>query len=142
MLTATRKADRAEMVRQLQELATRVGARVDLTAEGSNAFYTRGFHITLNRDGLNASLGVDGGGRNEKNGDYVVSWHMDTDCDKRLSSHFEVLCGHDSVNRYHRRKATGVLRTFPFVLLHLRQCFATLADGTAYEQPQLERVEP
>ena len=82
MLNPTKKVHRMEMARQLRELAGRTGATMTLREEGSHPiFHDREFRVTLNRNGLNVSIGVDGKGQNGRDNTYVINWHMDTGCD-------------------------------------------------------------
>ncbi len=138
MLKATLKAHRKEMVRQLTTLAAEHGATISVTPEGSTFYTKRGFHTTLSRDGLNVNISVHGDSVNGRNDDHVASWHMDTDCDKRLSGTFKVAC-RDIMSR-NPHKATTVTHGFESMLLTIADGFDCVADGTAFDPPLPERM--
>ena len=136
MLSPAKKSDRAKMVERIRILAADAPfVTCEFTLEGSSPYYKRGFHVYLHcANGLNASLTVDANGQNTRDDVYVIAWFMDTKSDAKLSADFESSIG--PVNRYHRHKATSVVRGFDMVLGKLEAGMAFAANGRAFMQAE------
>lgn len=122
-LTERRKADRAEMARQVAVLARKHG----LTAVAS---LERDRRVTVEVQGprgLRVAVRFDGtSGRSDV---YVLSWHGVEDGARLDPAVFA------DVNPYHGHKATDVARGWPQLLDVLASRFASIADGSAFTTP-------
>lgn len=141
MLSERRKADRTKMMAQVIALGRQYDATIETHPEGDCFLGPR---ATLTRfvfsGGLAVSVGFDG--QSCQPDVHVLSWHMDyrTDTEHteyhssknaKISAAFALLC--DSVNLYHRQKATRVCYGFDEVLRHLTATFMCIQCGIAYK---------
>jgi hypothetical protein len=127
-LTSRRKAERAEMARQVVDLAREHGLTAEHKSEQPGtrrtAVYLAGPH------GLKLTVEFDGAARNglgqSASDVYVLSWHGVNECARLDPSWF------GSVNPYHGHKATDVAHGFEALMRVLRVRFAAIAGGYAF----------
>jgi hypothetical protein len=126
-LTAARKADRAEMARQLADLAGEYGIAATVRPGYHGPRHTavdlespHGLGLTVNFDG-NSPCGPDV---------FVLSWHLNfAAIDEGTRLHPGMFNG---VNPYGGHKATDVAHGFDQLLRILRERFAVIRDGSAF----------
>lgn len=121
-LTARRKADRAEMARQVAALAAGYGITATTCIYGPrhravDLSGPRGLGVTVNFDG---SLG-------RAADTYVLSWHVALRSEARLHPGM-----FGRVNPSHGQKATDVAYGFDQLLRILRERFEVIRNGSAF----------
>lgn len=125
MLTETRKADRAEMARQLVALVQSKG--VPCVLEDPSIWGPRAIMVTIEAPrGLRLSVDFDGGSTQPDT--YVLSWHMKHGSTAKLRGNFA-----PSVNTYHFRKATDIAHGFDNLLEIIAQRLDATLDGSAFQ---------
>lgn len=123
MLTEKRKANREAMAAEIAKLWTGDGFTCEWSLGGSYDKRRLTLHLTGPR-GIGLYLSFDGGSRQP--GVYVLSWHMATDSTAKLTGIF------DSVNQYHRQKATDTAHGFDDLKEVLARRIGQLQDGSAF----------
>lgn len=124
-LTERRKADRAKMAEAVRALAVEMGCAATVVDRPYGDMSPQEIVVNIRTDrGL--CLGVDFDGQSTQPDVHVLSWHMATDVDTRLSDAF------GSVNPHHFRKSTDVARGLDQLLDVLRRKLALCRDGSAY----------
>lgn len=118
-LTERRKADRAEMVRHVFDIAARHGATAEVeTLLGEEI-------VTVKADrGLCASVSFDG--KSPQPDVFVVSWFV-WGSPARITDTFA-----PSVNTYHRQKATDIAEGFPALAAILATRLHSIRTGAAF----------
>jgi hypothetical protein len=122
-LTARRKADRAEMARQVAALAGEYGLAARYEPEQAG---TRRASVDLAGPyGLKLTVTFDANGANGPD-TYVLSWHGVEDGWRLSRARFS------RVNEHHGHKATDVARGFGALYDLLLVRFTDIADGSAF----------
>jgi hypothetical protein len=126
-LTCRRKADRMKMADAIQALWE---SHTGFTCERSDPApcSPRGIWLQL-RSPRGACVTVEFDGDSTQPDTYVLSWHLEFDCDERFSASF----ANGSRNRFHKRKATDVVDGFGALAGVVEQRIANLISGEAYE---------
>lgn len=104
-LTVSRAADRAKMAERLATLARSLGAEATIEAAPLSE---RGVVVRIvAARGLCLNVDFDGDSRQQREGVWVLSWHMGLKTDACLADSFG-----GNVNPHHHRKATYIGRGF------------------------------
>jgi hypothetical protein len=128
-LTAARKADRAEMARQVADLAGEYRFAAHTTRELPGSRYTS-VELAMPR-GLRLTVKFDGRGTKADGPDvFVLNWHLNFAAIGEGARLHPGMFNH--VNPYGGHKATDVAHGFDQLLRILRERFAVIRDGSAF----------
>lgn len=141
-LNVSRRQDRLVMAGDIRAIVSRGWTITDEEKEG-----TRELWIELKGPrGLSLTIDLDGDSRQQRQGTFVLSWHIDglwervgddwrtaemrpgPNADVSLSRSFA-----PSVNQFHWHKATDVCEGFDDLLRTLKVRMASAVDGTAFQ---------
>ena len=129
-LTETRKADRAEMVRQLEALVLGKGASCEVEPEPA-MWGPRSVMANIEAPrGL--ALSVDFNGDSSQPDTHVLSWHVKHGHATKLQASFA-----PSVNPFHFRKATDIAHGFDELLSTISQRLDSVNSGAAFQPEEL-----
>ena len=123
-LTETRKADRAEMARQLEALILDKGATCEVRPSIWGPRATTVAIETAHR----LALSVDFDGDSSQPDTHVLSWHFKHGGAVKLQAGFA-----PSVNPFHFRKATDIAHGFDELLSIISQRLDSVNSGAAFQ---------
>lgn len=127
-LTASVKADRTEMARQIEELAKLHGASVSRT-EGGSRPGPRAIRLDIKAaEGLCVGITLDGGSREPDS--YSLNWNFDFESKALFTDAF------GGVNPHHHSKAHHYISGFPALVQALGRGLEMAADGSAFRPPE------
>lgn len=127
-LNVARKADREVMAQKFNEVVLHAGGgicRIDPMLEGPReiAFSIRAGDVCL-------QVEFDGDDRQQREGTWVLAWHVDHNSDARMTEAFEAAAGAE-VNPFHRRKCTAVAWSFEQLCEQVRAVVRLAVEGKA-----------
>lgn len=135
MLTETKKKDREEMTRKIQALCERLGVAFEVCP-----ILTRDREIMLHiQHPSGLRLSHDFNGDSTQPDTYVITWNIEQQVKARFSDDLGHLCGHDSINPYHRCKATCIAHGFDDLIMHLEEVFNLTNAGSVF-LPESEAI--
>lgn len=131
-LSVTRADDREQMAQRIEAIVRLSSATVE-----RDELMTRGrelwLHIHAPR-GLGVTIDLDGDSQQQREGVFVLSWHMGMRGESRLSDAFGLAVG-GTVNPHHRQKATGVTYSFDATCEVIAKALALADSAEAFERP-------
>lgn len=123
-LTASMKADRTEMARQINELAKLHGAEVE-RSEGGEYLGSRAIRLEIKAaEGLRVSITLDGASRDPDS--HSLNWNFDHESKALFTDVF------GGVNQHHYKKAHHYMHGFPALVQALGRGLEMAASGTAF----------
>lgn len=123
-LTASVKADRNEMARQIEEIVKLHGASVSKIEGGQNPGQ-RAIRLNIQAaQGLCVSVTLDGNNRNPDS--HSLNWNFDIDSKALFTDAF------GGVNPYHNAKAHHYMHGFPALVEALDRGLKMAANGSAF----------
>jgi len=126
VLTESRKADRAEMARQVAALCAELGADCAIAPE-----HDRCLRVEITVGNARVGIDFDGSPYNGNREVFCMPWNIGDDRTAQFSPAFGHAVG-DSVNPYHRRKCMGFAHGFDNLLLRLRSAIECINSGGAF----------
>lgn len=127
-LSASVKADRTEMARQIEELVKLHGASVS-RSEGGLSPGPRAIRLDIKAaQGLCVGVTFDGGAREPDS--HSLNWNFDFDSKTLFTDAF------GGVNPHHHSKAHHYMNGFPALVQALGRGLEMAADGSAFRPPE------
>lgn len=137
-LSVAKAADRATMAQTVFEILNAVNenAIVRILPDGSDCQGPRETRVYFESErGIAVNIDFDGDDGQNREGVWVLAWHMILNTDARMSDAFGLAAGGATgqVNPYHFRKCTTVADSFERLCDQLRRVVACIDAGKAYD---------
>lgn len=127
-LNVARKADREIMAQRLNKLVLDAGFAT--WPEDPALLGPREFMLHIAADDLRLSVDFDGDSRQQREGVWVLAWHIASNSDAKMTEAFASAAGAD-VNPFHRRKCTSVAYGFEALLAQVAAVLELVREGKA-----------
>lgn len=131
-LNVSRRQDRLVMAGDIRAIVKAPWTIEDEELEGTRELWVK----LKGPRGLQITIDLDGDSKQQREGVFVLAWHIAADSDARLNPSMMVGC-----NPYHFRKLTEVAYSFEALLRRLQVVMTLAANGSAFQSDITERSE-
>lgn len=142
-LSVARKGDRVKMCQAVYEILKQcTGATVEIRPDGFDCQGEREARVAFRCPrGIEVHIDFDGDDRQNREGVWVLAWHMGSRTDAKMSHMFGNATG-GSINPIHQRKSTAVYYGFENLLCRLKSVVECINSGDAYDlEAEAEAIE-
>lgn len=127
-MKVSKQEDRTKMAARVFDIARNAGAIVTYDPEFAGP---REIKLAIEADGLCLGVEFDGDDRQQREGVWVLAWHMALSSDKRLSPEI-ARAAKSTVNPHHGRKCTAVAYSFEELCLQIGAVLGLVKEGKAF----------